>query len=115
MVNVSAKIAVSSVLLLLIMTGAFPEDVRQDNTIVISCPQAEMALERFIADQQPESRTHVETIEIEASLPMLNKSGRLRAIRTCGPQELRPNQDHRSIGIGRTCDPERSWPRHYPY
>ena len=33
----------------------------------------------------------------------------------CGPQELRPNRDHRSIRTSRTCDPERSWPRHYPY
>jgi hypothetical protein len=49
MVNVSANIAVSSVLLLLTMTGAFYEDVMQDNTIVISCPPAAMALERFIA------------------------------------------------------------------
>src|SRR5579864_2356978 len=81
MVNVSAKIAISSVLLLLTMTGAFPEDVMRDNTIVISCPPAAMALERFIANQPPDSRTPVETIEIEASLPKLNKSGRLLAIR----------------------------------
>ena len=81
MVNVSAKIAVSSVLLLLTMTGAYPEHVLPDNTIVISCPPAGMALERFIANQPPDSRTPVETIEIEASLPKMNKSGRLRAIR----------------------------------
>jgi hypothetical protein len=40
-----------------------------------------MALERFIANQPPYSRTSIETIEIEASLPKLNKNGRLRAIR----------------------------------
>jgi hypothetical protein len=85
MVNVSAKIAVSSVLLLLTMTGAFPEDVMQDNAVVISCPPAAMALERFIANQPPDRGTPVETIEIEASLPKLNKSGRLRAIRTALP------------------------------
>ena len=44
-----------------------------------------MALERFIANQLPDSRTPVETIEIEASLPNMNKSGRLRAIRTALP------------------------------
>ena len=85
MVNVSANIAVSSVLLLLTMTGAFYEDVMQDNTIVISCPPAAMALERFIANQPPDSRTPAETVEIEASLPRLNKSGRLRAIRRTLP------------------------------
>src|SRR6202140_5469319 len=25
---------------------------------------------------------------------------------SCGPQKLRPNQDHRSVTISRTCDPE---------
>ena len=40
-----------------------------------------MALERFIANQPPPSRTSIETIEVNASLPKLNKSGRLRAIR----------------------------------
>jgi len=85
MVNVSPKIDVSSVLLLLTMTAAFPEHVMRDNTIVISCPPAGMALERFIANQPADSRTPVESIEIEASLPQLNKSGRLRAIRRTLP------------------------------
>jgi len=40
-----------------------------------------MALERFIADQSAHGRTPVEIIEIEASLPKLNKNGQLRAIR----------------------------------
>ena len=85
MVNVSPKFGVSSVLLLVTMTGAFPEDVIKDNTVAISCPPAAIALERFIANQPPDSRTPVETIEIDASLPKLNKSGRLRAIRRTLP------------------------------
>jgi hypothetical protein len=85
MVNVSAKIVVSSVLLLLTMTDAFPEDSMQDNTIAVCHPPAGMALERFIANQTPDSQSPVETIEIEASLPELNKSGRLRAIRQILP------------------------------
>jgi hypothetical protein len=64
------------------LTAAFAQHVpARDNIIVTSCPSAAMALERFIANQQPDGRTSVETIEIEASLPKLNKSGRLRAIR----------------------------------
>ena len=85
MVNISPKIGVSSVLLLLTMMGAFSEHLMRDNTIAISYPPAGMALERFIADQTPDSQTPVETIEIEASLPKLNKSGRLRAIRRSLP------------------------------
>ena len=85
MVSVSPKIGVSSVLLLLSMTGAFPEDVMKDNTVVISSPPAGVALGRFIANQSADSRMPVETVEIEASLPKLNKSGRLRAIRRASP------------------------------
>jgi hypothetical protein len=80
--NARAKIGLSSVLPLLALTGAFAHYVpARDNIIVNSCAPAAMALERFIANQQPNSRTSVETIEIEASLPKLNKNGRLRAIR----------------------------------
>jgi hypothetical protein len=80
--NVSAKISVSSVLLLLTFTGAFAQQFSaRDNIIVNSCPAAAEALERFIANQPYDSRTPVENIEIEASLPNLNKSGRLLAIR----------------------------------
>ena len=85
MVNVSPTIAVSSVLVLLTMTGAFPKDVMQDTTVVIPPPPFAIALERFIASQPPDSGTTVEAIEIEASLPKLNKSGRLRAIRRTLP------------------------------
>jgi hypothetical protein len=48
---------------------------------VNSCPPAAVALARFIANQASPNRIPVETIEIEASLPKLNKSGRLYAIR----------------------------------
>ena len=81
-INVIAKISLSSVLPLLALTGAFPQRLRaQDDIIVTSPPPAVMALERFIAEQPAHSGTPVETIEIEASLPKLNKSSRLRAIR----------------------------------
>lgn len=80
--NATAKIGLSSVVPLLALTGAFAQHVpARDNIIVNSCPPAAMALERFIANQQPDSRTSIETIEIAASLPKLNKNGRLRAIR----------------------------------
>jgi hypothetical protein len=80
--NVRAKIGLSSVLLLLALMVAFVGHApARDNIIVNSSPPAVKALERFIANQQPDSRTSVETIEIEASLLKLNKNGRLRAIR----------------------------------
>jgi hypothetical protein len=80
--NVIANISLSSVLPLLALTGAFPQRIpAEGNIIATSPPPAAMALERFIADQPAHSRTPVETIEIEASLPKLNKNGRLRAIR----------------------------------
>jgi hypothetical protein len=80
--NAIAKISLSSVLPLLALTGAFPQRIpAEDNIIVTSSPPAAITLERFIAAQPAPSRTSVETIEIEASLPKLNKNGRLRAIR----------------------------------
>jgi hypothetical protein len=80
--NPIAKISLSSVLPLLALTGAFPQRIpAQDNIILTSPPPAAMALARFIAGQPAGSRTPVESIEIEASLPKLNKNGRLRAIR----------------------------------
>jgi hypothetical protein len=80
----------SSVLPLLTLTGAFPQRIpAQDNIVVTSSPPAAMALERFLAEQPGHSRTSIETIEIEASLPKLNKNGRLRAIRrTLSAHEL---------------------------
>jgi hypothetical protein len=80
--------SVLSSALLLALAGAFAQQVpARDNIIVNSSLPAAMALKRFIANQQPDSRTSVETIEIEASLPKLNKNGRLRAIR-------RPSSEH---------------------
>ena len=75
---------------LLALTGAFPQRIQaQDDIIVTSVPPAAMALARFIAEQPAHGRTPVETIEIEASLPKLNKNGRLRAIRrTLSAHEL---------------------------
>jgi hypothetical protein len=73
---------ISLILPLLALTGAFPQRMpAQDNIIVTSSPPAAVALERFFAEQPAHSRAPVETIEIEASLPKLNKNGRLRAIR----------------------------------
>ena len=80
--DASTKIGRSAVLLLLALTGAFAQlPPAGENTIVISCPPAAVALARFMANQPPDGGTPVETIEIEASLPKLNKSGRLYAIR----------------------------------
>ena len=80
--NAIAKINLYSALPLLGLAGAFPQRIpAQDDVIVTSAPPAAMALERFIAGQPARSRTSVETIEIEGSLPKLNKNGRLRAIR----------------------------------
>jgi hypothetical protein len=80
--DASTKIGRSAVLLLLALTGAFAQlPPAGENTIVNSCPPAAVALARFMANQPPDGGTPVETIEIEASLPKLNKSGRLYAIR----------------------------------
>ena len=48
-------------------------------------PSAAAVLERFIASQQEAHVWPSETIEIQASLPKLKKSGRLLAIRTLVP------------------------------
>ena len=78
----ASTIGRSAVLLLLAFTGAFAQlPPTGENTIVTSRPPAAVALARFMANQPPDGGTPVETIEIEASLPKLNKSGRLYAIR----------------------------------
>jgi hypothetical protein len=80
--NPSVKIGLPSVLPLLALTSAFAQHVPvRDNIIVNSSPPAAMALEWFIANYEHDTRTSVEIIEIDASLPELNKNGRLRAIR----------------------------------
>jgi hypothetical protein len=49
--NVIAKISLSSVLTLLVLTGAFPQRIpAQDNILATSSPPAVMALERFVAE-----------------------------------------------------------------
>jgi hypothetical protein len=76
------RIGLRWVLPLLAVTSAFAQHLPvQDNIIVNSSAPAAMALERFIANHEHETQTSAETIEIEASLPKLNKNGRLRAIR----------------------------------
>jgi len=52
-----------------------------DNSVVNSRPAAAVALARYTSNEQQPSRWPLETIEIDASLPNLNKNGRLRAIR----------------------------------
>ena len=59
----------------------------KDDLILSSSPPEAVALARFFANQKNVSRPEVEIIEIEASLPRLNKSGRLRAIRRILPAE----------------------------
>lgn len=84
--NAGAKIGLPSVLAMLALTGAFAQRLPARGKITLnSCPPAAMPLERFIANQQHDGRTPVETIEIKASLPKLNKNGRLRAIRWSRP------------------------------
>jgi hypothetical protein len=80
--NASTKICRSSFLVVLALTRAFAQHPPTSDTIVVnSCPPGAVALARFIATQTSNSRTPVETIEIEASFPKLKKSGRLYAIR----------------------------------
>jgi hypothetical protein len=81
-ITASAKIDGPSLFPLLVLMAAFAQHVpARDNIIVNSCVPAATALQRFIANQQIDSSSSVETIEIEASLPKLNKHGRLCAIR----------------------------------
>ena len=82
LINASVKIGLASVLPLLALTCAFAQRIPMRNNIIVSSsPPAAVTLERFIANQEHDGRTSVEIIEIEASLPELNKNGRLRAIR----------------------------------
>ena len=56
-----------------------------DGQIMGSTPQAAMAFARYAAGAEQTSPWSLETIEIEASLPRLEKQGRLRAIRRLLP------------------------------
>lgn len=80
--NASTKLCRYSFLVVLALTGAFGQHPPTSDTIVVnSCSPGDVALARFIATQTSKSRTPIETIEIDASFPKLNKSGRLYAIR----------------------------------
>jgi hypothetical protein len=80
--NASTTLCRYSFLVVLVLTGAFGQHPPTSDTIVVnSCPPGAVALARFIATQMSNSRTPVETIEIEASFPKLKQSGRLYAIR----------------------------------
>jgi hypothetical protein len=48
-------------------------------------PAAATVLQRFIANQSEAGAWPLETIDVEASLPSLKKTGRLRAIRSIAP------------------------------
>jgi hypothetical protein len=56
-----------------------------DEPIVDSTGQAALAFARYTAGMQHESPWRLETVEIDASLPKLEKHGRLRAIRSLLP------------------------------
>jgi hypothetical protein len=80
--NASTTLCRYSFLVVLVLTGAFGQHPPTSDAIVVnSCPPGAVALARFIATQTSNSRTPVETIEIEASFPKLKQSGRLYAIR----------------------------------
>lgn len=72
---------------LLLMAVAVWPSFGAERMAAEACPAASAVLERFIVSQGKSSGWPLETIEIEASLPKLNKSGRLRAIRRAFPGE----------------------------
>ena len=76
----STRLPVLLSLFLAPMTSSGAESIAPD---AFSTPAA--TLERFIASQQDAHGWSSETIEIQASLPKLKKSGRLLAIRTLFP------------------------------
>lgn len=57
-----------------------------------ACPAQSAVLQRLISSQENASGWPLKTIEIEASLPKLDKTGWLRAIRRAFPAE-RPHYD----------------------
>ena len=85
----------SAVLVLLITPLAWPGIVTE--TVTLGAPSgAAFALQRFFASQEKASAWPVETIEIDASLPTLKETGRLRAIRRLSPVG-RPNYEVKEI------------------
>jgi hypothetical protein len=74
------------VLALLLAGAAFARPATEADGLALNTPPAPaVALLRFTATQQAGFQTPIETIEIEASLPKLNKNGWLRAIRRMLP------------------------------
>lgn len=75
----------SAVLPVLLLAAIFaPSGFAAEGMAVNSYPPAALALARFAANPDA-ARWPVETVEIEASLPKLAKTGRLRAIRRLLP------------------------------
>lgn len=74
-------------LVLMLLPVALPQLSRAQNGVVEICPPPAVTLARFVANQQNRQWPEVESLEIEASLPRLNKSGRLSAIRRIRPAE----------------------------
>src|SRR6266481_9388296 len=72
-----------------------------ERTAADACPAASAVLQRFIASQEKASGWPLETIEIEASLPKLGKTGWLRAIRRVVPAG-RPHYEFLEISGDRT-------------
>lgn len=72
--------------LLLVSVAAWPS-LGAERTAADAPPAASAVLQRFIASQEKASGWPLETIEIEASLPKLEKTGWLRAIRRVVPAE----------------------------
>src|SRR5579863_8930055 len=70
----------SAALVLLVTVLAWP-GVAAENMALDAPSAAASVLQRFIVSQGKASGWPLETIEIEASLPSMKKTGRLRAIR----------------------------------
>jgi hypothetical protein len=73
------------VLLPLLALAILARPARAGALIENTCPAAAVALARYTAGHEDSGRWSVETIQIDAVLPKLAKSGRLRAIRRLVP------------------------------
>lgn len=75
----------ATLLILLLMVVAPRPSLAAENLPTDASPPAAAVLEHFLARQQQAHPWPSETVEIEASLPKLKKTGRLLAIRTLFP------------------------------
>ncbi|MCU1235288.1 MAG: hypothetical protein JWP63_3255 [Candidatus Solibacter sp.] len=76
----------STLLPLLILLAVFTSPARaSDMTLIESTAGASLAFARYTAGVEETSPWKVETVEVEASLPRLSQTGRLRAIRRLLP------------------------------